>query len=200
METVIKQRNRQVIPELTSATPHEYISKGNGITIEYGFAGTPFGECFVGSSPKGICMFQFRTGQRTTLIDELRSEWTNAGFHENNRLAEETAEMLFSVKTSRHSVKLWLKGTPFQFRIWKTLIDEIPFGTVISYKDLARLAGYPAAVRAVASAVARNPAGYLIPCHRVVRSSGCIGQYHWGSERKKAILEWEKKYTLNVFF
>lgn len=195
MKMANKQRSQEVILELTSATPHEYKSKGTGITIEYGFAPTPFGECFVGGSDKGICMFQFCAEPRKILFGELKNEWANACFRENHLLAEETADHLFSVQTHPSLIKLWLKGTPFQFKVWKTLVNEIPFGTVVSYKELAKLAGYPTAVRAVASAVARNPAGYLIPCHRVVRSSGDAGQYHWGSERKKAIIAWEKECT-----
>lgn len=193
MEIANKQKSQELILELTSATPHEYKSKGTGITIDYGFARTPFGECFVGGSYKGICMFQFCTKPREILFEELKNEWTNACFHENHLFAEATADLLFTVQPHTPPIKLWLKGTPFQFKVWKTLVNDIPFGTVVSYKELAKLADYPTAVRAVASAVALNPVGYLIPCHRVVRSNGDTGRYHWGADRKKAILEWEKE-------
>lgn len=192
MEAVNKQKKRPVMIELTSATPHEYKSKGAGVVINYGFANTPFGECFIGSSEKGICMFQFCTENCDQLIAELKSEWSNACFAEKQSLAEETVKSLFSFQESEPAIKLWLKGTPFQFKVWKTLAEEIPFGTLTTYKELARLAGYPNAIRAVGSAVAQNPVGYIIPCHRVVRSNGCIGEYHWGPERKKAIIDWEK--------
>lgn len=192
MERVNKENHRHITVELTNATPHEYKSKGKGITIEYGFTDTPFGECFVGGSENGICMIQFCDGNREELIGKLKKEWSKSIFHENNLMAQDIVRRALYPIPEDEPIKLWLKGTPFQFKIWKTLLNNIRFGTVTSYGNLAQVAGMPSAVRAVASAVARNPVGYIIPCHRIVRNDGSIGQYHWKPERKAAIIEWEK--------
>lgn len=178
--------------EIASIPPQDSKLKGEGITFAYGYTDTPFGECFVAGTQDGICTFQFCDGNQEELITEMKKEWSRASFTRDNALAHDTVQKAFFPRAKDVPLKLWLKGTPFQFKVWRSLLD-IPCGTVISYSKLAQLIGNPNAIRAAASAVARNPVGFIIPCHRIVRNDGTIGQYHWTPERKAAIIEWEAR-------
>ena len=168
--------------------------------IEYGFAASPFGECFIAWSGKGICAFQFMDNNGEVLIDELKATWMNTPVERNNRKAQALVSQIFSrnPKLKKRPLKLFLKGTPFQLNVWRTLL-RIPFGKIISYSQLARLTGNVKATRAVASAVARNPIGYVVPCHRVIRNEGVIGQYRWKPERKALMIGWEKSALTRSF-
>lgn len=179
---------------IEAVTPYEYKTRGEHLAIEYGFAMSPFGECFIAWTRRGICAFQFTDDDNDTLIRELKESWNNAFFAENNRIAQEFAFQIFSTnsKNKREPLRLFLKGTPFQLKVWRALL-QIPCGKVLSYNQLAELSGNVGATRAVASAIARNPVGYIIPCHRVIRNEGVIGRYRWKSERKALIIGWEKK-------
>lgn len=194
-----QSRAYDLFVNIEAVTPGEYKSGGRGLRIEYGFAGSPFGRCFIASTAKGICAMQFTEDEAEIVAGELRSAWPGAEIVRNDTAAQETAHKIFGgggdgagVKEGgdRHLTVL-LKGTPFRVKVWRALLD-IPFGGITTYTDVAAASGYPSAVRAAASAVAANPVAYLIPCHRVIRSEGIIGQYRWGPERKAAILGWEK--------
>jgi AraC family transcriptional regulator of adaptative response/methylated-DNA-[protein]-cysteine methyltransferase len=156
----------------------------------YSFSETPFGTILIASTPKGICHLSFIDNKKKAL-DELRSKWKNASFREG---IDSQQKNVFSVfiegKEDLKKIQLHLKGTDFQLKVWEALL-KIPAGHVSSYKTVAAQIHQPAAVRAVGSAVGDNPVAYLIPCHRVIRSTGLIGDYHWGSVRKTAILGWE---------
>lgn len=135
-------------------------------------------------------------GEGSMALEKLKQKWPGAVFTENRKLTEPVIEELFRpARTVKpHPFHLYLKGTNFQVNVWKALMS-IPEGWMVSYQDIATLVGNPKAVRAVASAVAVNPVGYLIPCHRVIAKSGRIHKYQWGSSRKKAILGWKAART-----
>ena len=180
-----------------AVTPGEYKKQGAGLVINYGFHATPFGDCLLAATPRGICALRFiRAGGRAAALADLKDEWQQAVFVEN---AQETSPLVDRIFVAQavtgdddhdRPFHLFLKGTNFQVQVWQALL-AIPPGAMVSYGDVATYIGRPAAARAVGSAVARNPIGYLIPCHRVINKAGRIHRYRWGSARKKALLGWE---------
>lgn len=174
---------------IEAVTPQEYKMQGAGINIEYGTHITPFGHCFIGQTPRGICFMSF-VDEYENDLNALAKMWPNASLEKNEKSTSVTIEKIFAGAGSQ-PVKLFVKGTPFQVKVWEALL-KIPFGSVTSYAHIANALGNKGAMRAVGTAVGRNPVAYFIPCHRVIRSEGIIGQYHWGSIRKTAMLGWEK--------
>lgn len=170
-------------------TSKDIKNKGKDLKFYYGFCNSPFGRCFIVYSDRGISCLQFTDMLAHTCLHSLQNKLTSATFIENNNTIQLLANKVFSIK-NEHNFELFIHGTPFQIQVWHTLL-QIPLGKLISYESLAQQAGYPKAVRAVASAVANNPVAYLIPCHRIIRKNGDIGNYRWGKETKKAILKWE---------
>ncbi len=176
-----------------AVTPGEYKSKGEGITIRYGYHPSPFGECLLATTARGICGFFFvKNRARKDPLTELRFFWKNANIIEDPHASHELVERIFnpSFADSGTPLHLVLNGTNFQMKVWEALI-KIPFGTVVSYEDVAIQVGLPGATRAVGSAVGKNPISYIIPCHRVIRKTAEFGNYGGGTARKKAILGWE---------
>lgn len=172
-------------------TPGEYKKGGQGLTIRYGVAPTPFGNCLLAETERGICSLQFvDEGQQAFVLAELQKRWPGARLVADETAVFPTINQIFHSNASTKPFKLYLQGTNFQIRVWEALL-KIPPGQVASYDLVASLMGQPTAVRALASAVGRNPVGYLIPCHRVIRKTGAFGKYHWGHTRKKALLGWE---------
>ncbi len=173
-------------------TPGEYKKMGEGIRIEFGFYPTPFGECLVAVTTRGVCHLGFISEDRETALELLRHHWPRANFLANQESTRTIAQNIFAVepRNSGHPFHLFLKGTNFQTQVWQALLT-LPQGKVFSYQDVAAYIGKPQSVRAVANAIAVNPIGYLIPCHRVITKSGAIHRYRWGTARKKAILGWE---------
>jgi AraC family transcriptional regulator of adaptative response/methylated-DNA-[protein]-cysteine methyltransferase len=174
-------------------TPGEFKKSGEGLTIEYGIHPTPFGECLLGITDRGICALFFVQGNdRKEVVRELRVRWPGAHFVEAARETRPYIEKIFGADSSarRAPLPLVLKGTNFQIKVWEALL-RIPAGRVLSYEDIARQIGQPKASRAVGNAVAKNPVSYIVPCHRVIQSIGITGNYRWGPARKKAILGWE---------
>lgn len=175
---------------IEAVTPHEYKTKGAGITIGYGVHDTPFGACLIASTARGVCALEFvETGEGEALAG-LRNSWANARLVQEPQLTKELAERIFSPAGNKE-VKLLIRGTPFQVKVWQALI-KIPFGRLCSYQAVANAIGTPQATRALGTAVGANPIAYLIPCHRVIRREAIIGQYRWGSLRKKALIGWER--------
>jgi len=174
-------------------SPGEYKKQGAGLDITYGISDSPFGECMLAMTGRGICHLGFvENNQRSAALDQLFQKLPNAVFTERfNRINPVVAE-IFSADHPQNAgpFNLHLRGTNFQVNVWKALL-RIPEGWVASYQDIAVYLGRPKAFRAVANAVALNPVGYLIPCHRVIAKSGKTHQYHWGSARKKALIGWE---------
>ena len=175
-----------------AVTPGEYKKMGEGLQIEFGFHSTPFGECLLAVTTRGICHLGFISEDRETAIELLQYQWPRANFLPSQEKTQTIAQNIFSVepRNSRHPFHLFLKGTNFQIQVWQALL-RLPRGKIFSYQDVAAYIGRPTAVRAAAHAIALNPVGYLIPCHRVIASSGVIHRYRWGCARKKAILGWE---------
>lgn len=167
-------------------TPGEARALGAGLRIRYGAHATALGPAFVGLTERGICHLRF-TDATADPVAELRNEWPEATLVEDPATAR---EMLDALARPRAPMRLWLKGTNFQIKVWEALL-RVPEGALVSYGRLAAVAGMPKAARAVASAVAANPVAWLVPCHRVIRSSGVLGQYRWGPERKAALIGWE---------
>ena len=174
---------------IEAVTPGEYASRGAGMEIVYGFHPTPFGRCCIALTERGICSMTFvGKGDETSHLSE---DWGNARLRRSDRETAGAARSLFAPDEAGARRTLLVRGTKFQLKVWEALI-RIPFGRVAGYRDIASAVGSAGAVRAVGSAVAGNPIAYLIPCHRVIRSEGKIGEYHWGPERKLAMIGWEK--------
>ncbi|MES2890436.1 MAG: methylated-DNA--[protein]-cysteine S-methyltransferase [Bacteroidota bacterium] len=171
-------------------TPGEYKNGGSYLVINYSFAESPFGEILVASTPKGICHMAFADDQELA-FGELQRLFPNAEFRQLVDLAQQNALNIFTRDWSKlSSIKLHLKGTPFQLKVWETLL-KIPAGRLSTYGKIAASLENPLAARAVGTAIGDNPVAFIIPCHRVIRSTGVLGDYHWGSTRKTALIGWE---------
>jgi len=171
-----------------AVTPGEYKKMGAGVDIEYGFHPTPFGECLLAMTGRGVCHLAFVEDEdRMAAFEVLRESWPRANFRENKKSTLVLMKDIFTPDRRDRPFHLFLKGTNFQVQVWRCLV-ALPKGKIFSYQDVAALLGQPRSVRAVAKAIAANPVGYLIPCHRVIASSGAIHRYRWGTARKKAIL------------
>jgi AraC family transcriptional regulator of adaptative response/methylated-DNA-[protein]-cysteine methyltransferase len=176
-----------------AVTPGEYKQRGEGVEIRYGIHPSPFGECLVAKTDRGICNLMFiQDHERDAAITFLRDNWPAAEFTEDyggTRVEIEQMMELFQTRSST-TLRLFLSGTNFQIKVWEALLQILP-GSVVSYEDVAIHIGMPGASRAVGNAISRNPIPVLIPCHRVIRKSGEFGNYRWGASRKKALLGWE---------
>jgi AraC family transcriptional regulator of adaptative response/methylated-DNA-[protein]-cysteine methyltransferase len=171
-------------------TPAEYKNGGNALSINYSFAESPFGNILVASTSKGICYLAF-ADDREDAFSQLQYQFPNAAYHQVVDLIQQNALFIFKKDWSKLStIKLHLKATPFQLKVWEALL-RIPMGGLYSYGLVAQNIHLPNASRAVGSAIGDNPVAFLIPCHRVIRSTGEFGQYHWGATRKSAIIGWE---------
>lgn len=170
-----------------AVTPGEYKSQGAGVSIHYGIHVTPFGKCLIATTERGICHLGFVDGSEGKSIDTLVEHWKQATMIEDFKTTAPLVNRIFLNGQSDDKLKLHLRGTNFQIKVWEALLN-IPTGTLTTYEHIAARIGNPRAVRAVGSAVGDNPVAYLIPCHRVIRKSGEFGNYLYGSARKKAIL------------
>ncbi len=176
-----------------ATTPGEFKQMGAGLKMEYGFHPTPFGACFLVVTDRGISHLSFVDGDDQAMaLSRFQQSWPEATLAENQAGTGSMVNRIFSFDHTHESrpFHLLLKGTNFQVSVWRALLT-IPRGNVVSYQDIAAYIGRPKAFRAVGNAIANNPIGYLIPCHRVIAKSGRIHQYRWGAVRKKAILGWE---------
>ncbi len=186
-------RLHDLFVNIEAMTPGDYKSQGAGLPIGYGFHATPFGECLLAVTERGICGLGFvDAGGRAAVLGEYQSRWPLAAWEENPRLTQPYIRRIFGGASSNgdRPITLHLQGTNFQIKVWEALL-KIPMGAVVSYEDLAIRVCSPRATRAVGSAVGKNPIAFLIPCHRVIRKAGGIGGYHGGVTRKKAMLIWE---------
>jgi len=171
-------------------TPAEYKNGGKALAINYSFAESPFGNIIVASTAKGICYMAFAE-DRDEAFAHLLIRFPNASYTQVVDAAQQEALFIFKKDWSQLSnIKLHLKGTSFQLKVWEALLN-IPVGGLSTYASVAGVIGQPTASRAVGSAVGDNPVAFLIPCHRVIKSTGEFGQYHWGAARKSAIIGWE---------
>jgi AraC family transcriptional regulator of adaptative response/methylated-DNA-[protein]-cysteine methyltransferase len=174
--------------ELAAATADEIKARGAGMTLRAGIAESPFGHCLIADSPRGICCLSFcDANDKQAATSELRGFWPLADVVWEPAHARALADDIFS---SDRGMRVFVAGTDFQVRVWRALM-RIPMGGTIAYGKLAAIVGNSRAARATGSAVGANPVSFLIPCHRVILGNGAIGHYHWGADRKRAMLEWE---------
>lgn len=173
-------------------TPAEFKSKGAGLTIHYGIHETPFGECLIAITERGITDFRFIGKESNVfIIKELQQDFEKATLIFDNNFTKPFIEQIFyETSNSTEPITLLMRGTNFQIKVWEALL-KIPFGQMVSYETIANAIGKPTAQRAVGTAIGSNRLGYIIPCHRVLQKVGGIGGYRWGITRKKAILGWE---------
>ncbi len=178
-------------------SPGDYAQGAEGLTILWGWFESPFGPALVMGTEKGICGIGFaaETGPESAMED-LTSRWPKARFVEKPEALEPFVALAFpkAGETASEKTPLFLIGAPFQIKVWEALL-QIPTGHVTTYSDIANAIGHPRAVRAVGTAVGRNPISWLIPCHRALRKSGGLGGYHWGLPVKRAMLAWEAAET-----
>lgn len=176
--------------QIEGMTPAEYKNGGAGLKISYCFAETLFGRVLVASTQKGVCALSF-VEQDEQALHELTAKFPHAEYVEQmDNMQQRALALLMTQSNSLQQVKLHLKGSAFQLKVWESLL-KIPTGQLASYGDVAAQIGQVKAARAVGSAVAQNPVAFLIPCHRVIQASGVLGNYHWGSTRKTAMIGWE---------
>lgn len=177
--------------QMEGMTPAEYKNGGEGLNINYSFAESQFGQLIVASTSKGICYMAFEENQQKGL-DDLKSKFPNAVFHQKDDEMQHNGMAIFQDDWSDlPEIKLHLKGTDFQLKVWESLL-KIPMGKLSTYGQLAIEIDNPNASRAVGTAIGSNPVAFLIPCHRVIQSSGIFGGYMWGNTRKTAIIGWEQ--------
>lgn len=183
-------RLHDLFVNIEGMTPKEYQNGGQNLKIEYLITSTLFGEIIIGSTPKGICHTAFISDEISGL-KELKNRFPKANFIENKNHFHQQIIDFFNQNTNpSESIQLHLSGTHFQIKIWESLL-KIPTGKLTTYGEIAKSIEKPKASRAVGTAIGANPVALLIPCHRVIQSSGKLGGYMWGEDRKSAIIGWE---------
>ena len=183
-------RLHELFVQIEAMTPAEYKMEGEGLKIHYSFQKSLFGDCLIASTEKGVCYMAF-INDKQGAIKALKSQFPLAEFKARQQDIHIKAAQAISPTTKKpEQIKLHIKGSPFQIKVWQALL-QIPRGQISSYKDIATAIGKPQAARAVGTAIAQNLVAYLIPCHRVIQSSGALGGYRWDPNRKAAILGWE---------
>jgi len=190
-------RLHDLLVHCEAVTPGEYRTKGAGVDITYGFHPTPFGECLVALTRRGICFLAFVDEHRQSALEQLRFDWVNANLQEDPSTTRLVVEQVFTPQSpispsprEPRAINLHLRGTNFQIKVWEALL-RLPPGAATSYARLAEQVCSVKAARAVGNAIANNPVAYLIPCHRVLQKAGGFGNYRYGPARKQAILGWE---------
>jgi AraC family transcriptional regulator, regulatory protein of adaptative response / methylated-DNA-[protein]-cysteine methyltransferase len=175
---------------LEAVTPQEYKLHGKGLRIDYGFHETPFGLALIGVTERGICWLSFvRTDEEPRMqLQTMKEHWNNSVFREALELTKDFSESIFSRKDAKaQRLHVLVKGTNFQVKVWNALL-HIPQGHVTTYQTIAQSIQQPKALQAVGSAVGANHIAYLIPCHRVIRKDGVLGEYRWDAVRKKSMV------------
>ncbi len=169
-------------------SPGDYARGGEGLAIRYGWFPSPFGEALAMATDRGLCGMAFaEDAGRAASYADMTGRWPLARFVEDRQAIASWAEAALG---GTGETRLFMIGAPFQIKVWEALLS-IPSGQVTTYSEIARVVGHPKAVRAVGTAVGRNPVSWLIPCHRALRKSGGLGGYHWGLPVKRAMLAWE---------
>lgn len=183
-------RLHDLFVNMEGMTPGAYKTGAEDLQIAYCFEYSVFGKILIANTPKGICHLAFIEDENDALA-QLRKSFPNAKFENaSNDLQAQALAIFRQEPTTTQSIKLHLKGSPFQLKVWEALLN-IPFGKLSTYGSIAKEIASPAAARAVGTAIGSNPVALIIPCHRVIQNSGKLGGYLWGLERKAAILSWE---------
>jgi len=178
---------------LEAVARDEYKDKGRELIVRYGQHPGPIGNMFLAQTERGICTLAFvDKNDFDEPVKIVLDQWPCATLIPDQGATAVTAAQVFSKFPKTGGLRLFVRGTSFQLLVWRALLT-IRFGKHCSYGELANTIGHPGAGRAVGNAVGANPVSYLIPCHRVLRADGAIGNYRWGSERKAAILQWEEE-------
>ncbi len=200
-------RLHDLLVAFEAMTPGEYKRHGEDLDIRYGFHPTPFGDALIGATDRGVCGLVFVADAasnggdadvRRQALDDLVGRWPGARFVEDSTATAPLVSHMFGTDPEpdsepapkRRPIHLLVRGTNFQVQVWQALLS-VPAGSFVTYGDLAAAIGKPKAARAVGSAVGANPIGFLIPCHRVIRQTGALGGYRWGTERKRVLHAWE---------
>jgi AraC family transcriptional regulator of adaptative response/methylated-DNA-[protein]-cysteine methyltransferase len=171
-----------------AVSPGEQRSRGEGVAIRYGFHATPFGECLIATTVRGICRLAFLGPDgHNAEIEELRRSWPRAQLLHDQGTTKELVSSIFDPASRGKPLHLWVRGSNFQIKVWEALLRIAP-GELASYEQVARAIDHPRASRAVGAAVGANPVAVLIPCHRVIRKAGDFGDYRWGLTRKRALV------------
>ena len=185
-------RLHDLFVNLEAMSPNEYKTGGGGLKIHYGVHDTIFGKTLIATTARGVCNLHFLDLTDEQLPEQIIKQlWSNAEIIYNPQTTQSLCDRIFnSVTKEQKSLTLLVKGTNFQIQVWRALL-KIPFGGITTYQTIAEAIDRPTAARAVGNAIGKNPIGYLIPCHRVIRGSGELGGYRWGIERKNVLLGWE---------
>ncbi|MEL6675097.1 MAG: methylated-DNA--[protein]-cysteine S-methyltransferase [Bacteroidota bacterium] len=185
-------RVHDLMLKMEGVTPDAYRKMGQSLHMQFGWAESPFGLTLVAQAEKGLCWLAFvPSGQEAEALQEMQAYWAGAHWEEAPEMAAQKITEIFSTPDQATApLKLWLKGTQFQLKVWEALL-RVPFGELCTYQDLAQAIHQPKASRAVGSAVGKNHLAYLIPCHRVIRKQGILGHYRWGAQKKPMMLGWE---------
>lgn len=174
--------------------PGAWRNRGEGLAMTWGAAPSPFGTAVLVLTEYGLAGIGFADEEISVqqAFEDLRNRWPNASYSRDDaRIAPVAARVFDPTRWDpEHPVRVVLIGTDFEVSVWQTLL-KIPVGRATTYSDVARSIGRPSASRAVGAAVGKNPISFVVPCHRVVGSSGALTGYHWGLPRKRAILGWE---------
>lgn len=187
-------RLHDLFVNIEGMTPAEYKNGGKSLVINYDFAKSPFGNILVASTYKGICYMAFNDLEEEAL-ENLKQKFPNASFNQQSDSMQQHALFIFQNDwTTLPEIKLHLKGTDFQLKVWETLL-KIPMGQLTTYGSIAQQIDKPKASRAVGTAIGSNPVAFLIPCHRVIQSTGTFDGYRWGNTRKTALIGWEGAQT-----
>jgi AraC family transcriptional regulator of adaptative response/methylated-DNA-[protein]-cysteine methyltransferase len=187
-------RLHDLFVRIEGMTPAEYKNGGKSLAVNYSFAESPFGNMIVAATQKGVCFMAFAENDEAG-FRALKEKFPNALFSRKLDLLQQNALFIFQNDWNKlPEIKLHLKGTDFQLKVWETLL-KIPMGQLSSYGSIAHQIAKPYASRAVGTAIGSNPVAFLIPCHRVIQSSGTLGGYMWGNTRKTAIIGWEGAQT-----
>jgi len=183
-------RLHDLFVSIEGMTPAEYKNDGQNLNINYNFADSPFGHMIIASTERGICYMAFEEDELVA-VESLRTKFPNAVFKQQPDAHQQNALLFFQHDWTKLSkIKLHLRGTDFQLKVWETLLT-VPVGRLTTYGSIAQKINSPGASRAVGTAIGSNPVAFLIPCHRVIQSSGTFGGYMWGNTRKTAIIGWE---------
>lgn len=182
-------RLHQPVIRIEPMNPDEFENGGKNLSVSYSFAESPFGEIIIASTQKGICHLAFFEDEDEAFAD-LRSRFPNSDYNQGLNDIQQNALLVFQPNLSAKEITLHLSGTPFQLKVWDTLL-KIPMGYLSTYGEIAKEIGNPSASRAVGTAIGKNPVAFIVPCHRVIQASGKIGGYMWGSVRKSKIIDWE---------
>ena len=184
-------RLHDLFVKIEGMSPAAYKNGGERLNINYSYSSSQFGNVIIASTLKGICYLSFFDSAPENAFQNLKSEYPNAQFQEKkDKIQANALSVLEKGSEDIDQIKVYLKGTDFQLKVWEALL-KIPPASLVSYNEIAAMINKPSSFRAVANAIGKNPIAYIIPCHRVIRSTGELGGYRWNTTRKTAIIGWE---------